>query len=170
MTEQIILVNEQDQIVGQEEKLAVHQRALCHRAFSVFIFRENKDQVELLIQQRHSGKYHCGGLWTNTCCGHPRVGEEIIAAGKRRLKEETGITADLQEKGVFHYIAKFANGLTENEVDHVLVGFYSGQKIIVDPKEIMDYCWVKIEDLEQDLQKQPEKYTPWFGKALGCAK
>ncbi|OGT31900.1 MAG: isopentenyl-diphosphate delta-isomerase [Gammaproteobacteria bacterium RIFCSPHIGHO2_12_FULL_35_23] len=166
MIKDIILVDEDDQETGSESKLIVHQRALRHRAFSVFVFKKNEGQLELLLQQRHSDKYHCGGLWTNTCCGHPRPGEEVAAAGMRRLFEETGLKLDLQHKGVFHYIAKFDNGLTENEVDHVLVGWYSGEFIHPDPHEIATLNWLSVVAIQQELIEKPEQYTPWFAQAL----
>lgn len=166
----VILVDENDNEVGTSEKLAAHEKALCHRAFSVFLFRKRDDVWQVLLQQRHPKKYHCGGLWTNTCCSHPMPGEETLAAGKRRLNEEMGIQADLKEVGVFHYIAKFDNGLTENEVDHVLIGFYDQDKIDIDPTEISDYNWINLSDLESSLKTEPDIYTPWFEQAYKIAK
>jgi len=160
----VILVNEQDEILGEEEKLKAHQLALCHRAFSIFIFKD-KIQQEVLLQQRAKNKYHCGGLWTNTCCSHPQPFEKTLKSGQRRLQEELGFSVPLKEVGVFHYQAEFDNGLTENEVDHVLMGFYSG-KIIPDQNEIADFSWVKMSDLKKDLKQHPNKYTPWFLPAL----
>ena len=124
-TEYVILVDQTDQEIGIAEKLAAHLENRCHRAFSIFIFRylnHPEQSPELLLQQRAFDKYHSGGLWTNTCCSHPRPGEAVLAAGERRLQEEFGIPASLRALGWFHYIAKFDNGLTENEVDHVLLG------------------------------------------------
>ena len=161
----IILVDENDSEIGCGEKLAVHKKALLHRAFSVFIFREKEGKRELLIQQRQFDKYHCGGLWSNTCCGHPLCEEALISAAIRRLKEEMGFQADLKDIGAFHYIAEFDNGLTENEIDHVCVGYYKDQTIKANPQEISDFRWVEIETLKKDLRLKSEKYTPWFGKA-----
>lgn len=166
----IILVDEYDNEIGTSEKIAAHEKALCHRAFSIFLFRKHNNSWQVLLQQRHPDKYHCGGLWTNTCCSHPAPGETTIAAGKRRLFEEMRINTKLKEAGVFHYIAKFDNGLTENEVDHVLVGFYDSDKIDVDKTEISNYNWVKLSDLESSLSSENEIYTPWFERAYNIAR
>jgi isopentenyl-diphosphate delta-isomerase type 1 len=168
--EKIILVDQNDQFVGIEEKIKAHEQALCHRAFSVFVFRKIPGQVELLIHRREKNKYHCGGLWTNTTCGHPRPDEETQKAALRRLKEEMGFGVDLKEAGKFHYRATFDNGLTENEIDHVFVGFYHDEKITPDPAEIDDYRWISLTDLKKDLLKQPNQYTPWFERAFEIAQ
>ena len=122
--EQVILVNEQDEQTGVMEKMEAHQKALLHRAFSVFIFN---DKGELLLQQRASDKYHSGGLWTNTCCSHPNPDEETITAAQRRLKEEMGFTTKLSKAFDFIYKSEFSNGLTEHEFDHVFTGYYNGE-------------------------------------------
>src|SRR5437763_15816865 len=109
-TEYIVLVDAQDREIGIAEKLSAHEKNLLHRAFSVFIFRQTP-AFELLLQQRAMNKYHSPGLWTNTCCSHPRSGEEITAAGGRRLQEELGIVTPLKDVGWFHYNAHFPNGL-----------------------------------------------------------
>lgn len=167
--EYVILVDEKDQQVGIEEKLSAHQKNLLHRAFSVFIFRQ-KDKLELLLQQRALGKYHSPGLWTNTCCSHPRPDEDIIAAGERRLNEELGFSAELKDIGWFKYNAHFPNGLSEHEIDHVLIGIISDEtKINPNPKEIHDYRWVTVTSLQQELAKHPESFTPWLQQALGLA-
>lgn len=163
-TELVILVDEQDNPIGTAEKIAAHRENLCHRAFSVFIYRYSPD-LQVLLQQRAAGKYHSPNLWTNTCCSHPRPGEEIIAAGRRRLKEEMGIEAELRALGRFHYIAHFDNGLTENEVDHVLVGTLEGV-IEPNPEEVQDYRWVSIVELKKELEEEPERFTPWLKQAL----
>lgn len=167
MIEQVILVDECDRVIGTEEKLIAHQKALLHRAFSVFIFRRRENSIELLLQQRHRDKYHCGGLWTNTCCSHPRIDESVEQAALRRLKEEMSIQTPLKRVGAFHYIAKFENGLTENEFDHVLVGEYDGiEPIVVNPSEVQDYCWVSFSKLLINLEEDPKQYTPWLKPAL----
>jgi len=166
MIEKVILVDQQDQPIGVEEKIRAHQLGLCHRAFSIFIFRKNHNQTELLLQKRQKDKYHCGGLWTNTCCGHPRPEENIIVAGSRRLKEEMGFNVDLNEVGAFHYVTKLDNGLIENEYDHVLVGDYSDQIIKSNEQEVEDFQWMDLDTLKNDLKAHPKKYTPWFEKAL----
>src|SRR5262249_52461597 len=115
-TEYVILVDEENRQTGLAEKLEAHQKNLLHRAFSAFIFRRNSN-IEVLLQQRALHKYHSPGLWTNTCCSHPRAGESILAAGKRRLQEEMGVTAELADLGWFQYNAHFENGLSEHEID-----------------------------------------------------
>jgi isopentenyl-diphosphate delta-isomerase len=165
-TEYVILVDENDQEVGIAEKLYAHQNNLLHRAFSVFIFRETP-QVELLLQQRALTKYHSPGLWTNTCCSHPRPGEDIVQAGKRRLQEEFGFTTDLQNHGWFHYNAHFSNGLAENEIDYVLVGIVPEKvNILPNAEEIHTYRWITLANLQTELTQCPEHFTPWLNKGL----
>ncbi len=169
-TEYIILVDQNDQEIGLAEKMAAHQQNLCHRAFSVFIFREGDQGTELLLQQRAAGKYHSADLWTNTCCSHPRAGESVISAGERRLDEELGIQATLSTKGAFHYNAHFENGLSENEIDHVLVGSVPHDIVIhVNPAEVQATRWVTLAALQQEMSAQPERFTPWFAQALTLA-
>ncbi len=170
MQEQLILVDEEDNEIGTAGKLVVHQQALRHRAFSVFVFHKRADQWLLLLQQRQLSKYHCGGLWTNSCCGHPRPGEATVAAAERRLNEEFGLQLALQDIGVFHYEAAFDNGLTENEVDHVLIGFYDDESISPHPDEIAAYRWVKFAELESEFACKEGDFTPWFWRAYQLAK
>jgi len=157
MTE-VILVNELDEPVGTMEKMAAHEKAVLHRAFSVFIFNS---KGEMLLQQRALKKYHSGGLWTNACCSHPLPGEETIAAAKRRLYEELGFSTDLKKAFHFTYKAPFNNGLTEYEYDHVFTGRYEGT-IYPDKEEVSDYCYMTLDAIEQSLQSHPQKYTAWF--------
>jgi isopentenyl-diphosphate delta-isomerase type 1 len=164
-TEHVILVDENDKEVGIAEKIQAHRESLRHRAFSVFIFRE-QPQRELLLQQRADGKYHSSGLWTNTCCSHPRPGENILLAGQRRLREEMGISAELRSLGWFHYIAQFPNGLTENEIDHVLIGTMQGTDVVPNPDEVQDFRWITLRDLKQEIAADPERFTPWLALAL----
>lgn len=124
----------------------------------------------MLLQQRAPGKYHSPNLWTNTCCSHPRPGETIIDAGKRRLQEEMGMQAMLENIGRFHYIAHFENGLVENEVDYVLIGMDNGQDPKPNPDEVQNYRWISISDLEKELVERPELFTPWLKQALGLVK
>ena len=169
-SEQLILVDEQDNQIGITEKLSAHQNNQLHRAFSVFIFRQKKDKYELLIQQRAWSKYHSPGLWTNTCCSHPRPNENVIAAGERRLLEEFGIHTCLRKVGSFHYQADFPNGLFENEIDHVLIANVAPDVIITpNPNEIHAYRWMDINELDQTISNHPEQFTPWLKKALGIA-
>ena len=163
--EYVILVNEQDQVVGFEEKQKAHQLGSLHRAFSIFLFRNN----EILMQQRHPQKYHCGGLWTNTVCSHPRENELTHDAANRRLLEEVGISAELREVGQFIYRAELANGLIEHELDHVFIGHYEGDILQFNPEEISELKWMDIQDLERDLAAHPERYTPWLKQALTLA-
>lgn len=165
-TEYVILVDEQDNEIGTAEKLAAHANNLLHRAFSVFIFRDNGTR-ELLLQQRALGKYHSPGLWTNTCCSHPRQGEDILKAGERRLQEEMGVKTSLKNVGNFHYNVHFQNGMSENEIDHVLVGNVSPTLAIQpNPEEIHAYRWMTIEEVHRELAAHPEMFTPWFKQAL----
>lgn len=156
--EQVILVNEKDEQIGLMPKMEAHEKALLHRAFSVFIVNE---KGELMLQQRAWHKYHSPGLWTNTCCSHQREGESNIAAGKRRLFEEMGFEAELKETVSFIYKASFDNGLTEHELDHVMMGTYNDEPKI-NPDEVADWKWMSIEDVKNDISKQPELYTAWF--------
>jgi isopentenyl-diphosphate Delta-isomerase len=158
MTEEVILVNEQDEETGTIEKMEAHRKALLHRAFSVFIFNT---KGEMLLQQRAPGKYHSPGLWTNACCSHPRPGEPVEDAAVRRLKEEMGIDASLKKVFDFIYRTEFENGLTEFEFDHVYTGSFTGT-LSPDKQEVQDYCFRSMEDIEQDLQRRPEKYSSWF--------
>ncbi|WP_299112554.1 isopentenyl-diphosphate Delta-isomerase [uncultured Winogradskyella sp.] len=158
LEEKVILVDENDNQIGLMPKMEAHEKALLHRAFSVFIFNDNN---ELMLQQRASHKYHSPKLWTNTCCSHQRDGETNIKAGKRRLEEEMGFVTELEEKTSFMYKAPFDNGLTEHEYDHVMVGHYND-----DPKinedEVMDWKWMKLDDVKQDINENPQIYTAWF--------
>lgn len=158
MKEQVILVNEHDEKVGLMEKIEAHEKALLHRAFSVFLIN---DKNEILLQQRALSKYHSPGLWTNTCCSHQRDGESNIEAGKRRLMEEMGMTADLEELFHFIYIAPFDNGLTEHELDHVMVG-NSNEDPNINPDEVASFKWMTANDIKKDIAAQPDIYTAWF--------
>ncbi len=156
--EKVILVNEKDEQIGLMPKMEAHQKALLHRAFSVFVFN---DKNELMLQQRALDKYHSPGLWTNTCCSHQRDGETNIEAGKRRLGEEMGFVVDLQESISFIYKAPFDNGLTEYEYDHVLLGKYNDAPAI-NPDEVANWKWMPLEEVKADILSQPELYTEWF--------
>lgn len=156
--EKVILVDEFDNAIGEMEKMEAHEKAELHRAFSVFIF--NADN-QLMLQQRALTKYHSPGLWTNTCCSHPRPDEDVLKAGHRRLQEEMGFDCDLQKIFDFVYIAKFDHGLTEHEFDHVLVGRYIDPPVI-NPEEVADWKWMNMEDIAAEMKTQPEKYTIWF--------
>lgn len=158
----LILVNEKDEQVGTMEKMEAHIRALLHRAFSVFIFNS---KGEILLQQRALSKYHSPGLWTNTCCSHPRPGEATIAAAQRRLQEELGFVVPLIKAFDFIYTANFDNGLTENEFDHVLVGLHEGE-VYLNPAEVMSTCYKSFDEIREALAHHPEQYTAWFAIAF----
>ena len=156
--EQVILVNEYDEQIGLMPKMEAHEKAVLHRAFSVFVFNTKN---ELMLQQRAAHKYHSPLLWTNTCCSHQRDGESNIEAGTRRLKEEMGFTTDLKETTSFIYKAPFDNGLTEHELDHIMLGYYENEPII-NKQEVEDWKWMPLEDVKHDINVHPEQYTAWF--------
>ena len=154
--------------IGSIGKLEAHQKGVLHEAFSIFIFNKNG---ELLLQRRNLEKYHSGGLWTNTCCSHPSVGEDLSVAVHRRLQEEMGFDTDLKEIFSFKYLAdNVGNNLTENELDHVFVGFVDGVVVNPDPKEVAEYKWITMEELEQDISNYPEKYTAWLKIIMASGK
>lgn len=156
--ELVILVDENDNKIGLMPKMEAHQKAVLHRAFSVFVFNDKK---ELMLQQRALHKYHSPGLWTNTCCSHQRDGESNIEAGTRRLQEEMGFTVPLEESISFIYKAPFDNGLTEHELDHILIG-HSEQEPVINEEEVAAWKWMRLEDVKQDIVNRPELYTAWF--------
>lgn len=159
--EKLVLVNEKDRKIGLEEKIKTHQKGLLHRAFSIFIFNS---EGKLLIQKRARSKYHSAGLWTNTCCSHPRPNEKLKEGAKRRLREEMGIKSDLREIFSFNYRAELG-GLIEHEFDHVFVGKFDGRPK-PNKREVEDWQWVEIGELKRDIKKNPKKYTFWFKKIL----
>jgi len=156
--EKVILVNENDEQIGLMPKLEAHEKAVLHRAFSVFILNR---KGELMLQQRAAHKYHSPLLWTNTCCSHQRDGETNLEAGNRRLIEEMGFDCELKEIFSFIYKAPFDNGLTEHELDHVMIGEYEN-----DPKlnkeEVHSFKWMTLEAVKNDMELHPEIYTEWF--------
>ena len=156
--ERVILVNENDDQIGTMPKMEAHQKAVLHRAFSVFILNNNN---EIMLQQRAHHKYHSPLLWTNTCCSHQREGETNIQAGTRRLFEEMGFVTDIKELFHFIYKAPFDNGLTEHELDHVLIGYYNEDPVI-NLDEVESWKWMKIEAIKLDMTNNPDKYTVWF--------
>ena len=161
--DQVILVDENDCPIGIEEKLKAHQEGKLHRAFSIFIFNSKN---ELLLQQRAFGKYHSEGLWSNTCCSHPRPKEKILDAAHRRLQEEMGFDCELKEIFSFVYKANLDKGLIENEFDHVLVGRYNDQPVI-NQSEAASAKWIDAQSLIADMQNNPKQYTFWFRECLG---
>ena len=164
--ERVILVDYEDREIGTEEKLKAHKEAKLHRAFSIFILNH---KGEMLLQQRSFKKYHCAGLWSNACCGHPQPGETLQKAVHRRLKEEMGFDCVLSEALQYTYKIKFDNGLYEHEYLHVFTGTSDGQ-----PKpnqsEVMKYCWMPVEAMKRDVHEHPEKYSYWFKLSIAKLK
>lgn len=156
--EKVILVNEKDEQIGLMPKLEAHEKAVLHRAFSVFILNSKN---EIMLQQRAAKKYHSPLLWTNTTCSHQREGETNLQAGNRRLMEEMGIKTELKELFSFIYKAPFDNGLTEHELDHVMIGYYDDAPSI-NPDEAENWKWMGIDIVKKDIETSPEKYTIWF--------
>ncbi|NND76745.1 MAG: isopentenyl-diphosphate Delta-isomerase [Flavobacteriales bacterium] len=164
--EKVILVDENDNELGTMEKMEAHEKALLHRAFSVFLFNENG---EMLLQKRASSKYHSGGLWTNACCSHPRAGERTIDAATRRLSEEMGINANIEEIFSFVYKAELDKGLVEHEFDHVFFGQYEGE-VDLNLDEADDFKYISMDVLMNDVNENPGSYTEWFKIALPKVK
>lgn len=158
----LILVDENDVPLGTAEKMEAHERALLHRAFSVFIFNS---KGEMLLQQRAINKYHSGGLWTNACCSHPYFEQDTLAAAEKRLQEEMGFVTPLTKVFAFVYKANFENGLTEHEYDHVFIGHYDGE-ISPNKEEVESFCFKNMEELKAAMDTHPQKYTAWFKIAL----
>lgn len=162
MSERVILVDTHDNSIGTEDKLEAHQSGRLHRAFSAFVFN---DRGELLLQRRARSKYHSGGLWSNTCCSHPRPGEETGPAAARRLKEEMGFACPLEPAGAIVYRAEVGNGLVEYEYDHLLIGRWTGRPS-PDPAEVEEWRWVDMDELRDEVARSPRRFTYWFRVAL----
>lgn len=162
----VILVDSNDQFLGVAEKIHAHQHGLLHRAFSIFIYNKNG---QILLQQRSPEKYHCGGLWTNTCCSHGVLNEDILASANKRLKFEMNMTSSLSFVDKFLYKANLGSGMIEHEIDYVFVGLYQGENISPNPDEALNFRWVDIDSLSKEIITTPHLFTPWLGKALGIA-
>lgn len=158
----VVLVDESDNEIGLAPKLNAHRSGELHRAFSVMLI-DARDR--LLLQRRAFAKYHSGGRWANTCCGHPRDGESVIEAAERRLTEEMGIACGLTPAGSFIYRADVGNGLVEHELDHLLIGRFDGDPLPAQ-SEVVEWRWSSLEDVRRDLAEHPEIYTAWFPDAL----
>jgi len=156
--EKVVLVDKNDNQIGLMSKMEAHQKGTLHRAFSIFLFNSEN---QILLQKRSSNKYHSGGLWTNTCCSHPRDEESVIDAGNRRLFEEMGIKTELKEAFNFIYKAELENGLIEHEYDHVLIGEFNGTPIL-NKDEAEDWKWISMEDVRKDIAENETDYTVWF--------
>lgn len=156
--ERVVLVDEKDNPLGTMEKMEAHEKGVLHRAFSVFIFNNNG---EMLLQQRAFSKYHSGGLWTNTCCSHPREGETTIEAAHRRLQEEMGFDCKIEKVFDFIYKKKLDKGLIEHELDHVFIGEFDGE-VCFNKEEVNAYVYVPVQVVLEEVDQQPEKYTEWF--------
>lgn len=163
MTEElVILVDQQDIELGTMEKMQAHRLGALHRAFSIFLFHPNG---QMLLQRRASEKYHSAGLWTNTCCSHPRPEESNIDAAKRRLLEEMGMQAEIQHAFSFIYRAELEHDLIEHELDHVFIGI-TAQEPAINITEVQDWCWMDTDELVSEVEKNPANFTPWFRIAL----
>lgn len=160
--EQVVLVDAADRAIGMAEKLSVHREAKLHRAVSVFVFNA---EGALLLQRRAATKYHSAGLWSNTCCSHPRPGEDPLEAARRRLEEEMGLACDLYPVFRFVYRAELGGGLVEHEYDHVFAG-WSDQDPRPDPREVAEWRWAAVNELCAEIAERPGDYTPWFRLAL----
>lgn len=156
--EQVILVDENDNQVGTMEKLEAHHKGVLHRAFSILIFNSNG---EMLLQKRAGSKYHSGGLWTNTCCSHPKPGESIEQTTRERLKFEMGIELETEFSYKFLYKVKLDKDLIEHELDYVFLGTFDGIPN-VNPNEVEDWKYINMQDLKEDLRLNPQHYTEWF--------
>ncbi len=160
--EKVILVDENDNVLGSMEKMEAHRKPALHRAISVFIVNE---KGEWLLQRRALQKYHSPGLWTNTCCSHPFPGETSIEAAHRRLKEEMGLQTDLKEIFHFTYREELDNNLIEHELDHVFIGT-TNEIPALNTSEVSNWKYINYEDLIADINKNPENYTVWFRKIV----
>lgn len=158
MAEQVVVVSENDEILGLMEKMEAHENGILHRAFSVFLFN---DKGEMLLQKRASGKYHSPNQWTNAVCSHPKIDETYLDGAQRRLKEELGITTDLTEKFSFIYKADVGQNLWEHELDHVFTGNYEGN-FALNEEEVSEIRYISMQQLDEEMNANPEKFTEWF--------
>lgn len=164
--EYVILVDEQDRELGLMEKMQAHREGKLHRAFSVFIFNSKK---QLLLQRRAYNKYHSAGLWTNTCCSHPRKGEITETAANRRLQEEMGMACELKYRFIYRYEAKLENDIVEHELDYVYTGV-TDRLPVINKEEVAEYRYAYMEEVENDISQNPQNYTEWFKLILSRVK
>ena len=158
----LIAVDEHDRETGFVRKMTAHRKGILHRAFSVFVFDE---AGRLLLQRRADDKYHSGGLWSNTCCSHPRAGESLLEAAHRRLREEMGLECPLRAVFSFAYRAALDGGLVEHEFDHVVVGRFEGAPA-PDAREVGAWKWERVVAIQAQLADDPRAFTAWFKPAL----
>jgi isopentenyl-diphosphate delta-isomerase len=154
----VILVDRNDNEVGTMDKMEAHRKGILHRAFSILLFNS---KGEMLLQKRSASKYHSAGLWTNTCCSHPKLNESLEAAINRRLQEEMGIDIHSHFAYKFQYRAELDNGLIEHELDHVYVGLFNG-KPVINSNEVSDWKYATVADIKEDVRRNPDDYTYWF--------
>ncbi|SDE56818.1 isopentenyl-diphosphate Delta-isomerase [Riemerella columbipharyngis] len=166
MEESVVLVNEDDTVIGTMEKMKAHRLGLLHRAFSIFLFDK---QGNMLLQKRAREKYHSPNLWTNAVCSHPRENETYKDAAIRRLREELGIETLLTERFHFIYKAEVDGGLWEHELDYVFTGIYNGE-FQLNPKEVSEVRYISMENLDKELKDHPEHFTEWFKIILGKSR
>jgi isopentenyl-diphosphate delta-isomerase len=162
--ELMVLVDEDDQVIGTAAKLEAHQKGALHRAFSVIVW---DSAGRLLLQKRHFRKYHSGGLWTNAVCGHPRPGEDILAAALRRLEEEMGFTCPLESLGAMRYRAELDQGMIEHEMVHVFRGLYDGA-VVPNPLEAEGYQWAGLDEMRADVAAMPHRFSAWFRQYIAA--
>lgn len=162
MKEMIILVDNNDIEVGTIEKMEAHVEGKLHRAFSIFVFNS---KGEMMLQRRALHKYHSGGLWTNTCCGHPNAGETLDEAVHRRLMQEMGFDCELKEIKSFLYYACLDNKLIEHEIDHIFLGYYDEEPII-NKEEVEEWMWISLDNLRKEVEEHPDQFTYWFKVAM----
>ena len=168
--EHVILVDSDDRFIGTMEKMEAHEKGALHRAFSVFLFGRRPEGLSTLLQRRADTKYHFSGLWSNTCCSHPRADETPLEAGLRRLSEELNITCELRAMGRFEYRAVCENGLIEHEVDHLLMGWYDQPLVEPNETEVSAVKWMTVETLERELERNPAQFTPWLRMSFPIVK
>ena len=162
----VILVNEHDEEKGIAEKIYAHQQGYLHRAFSIFVYRSINNVIEILLQKRAQEKYHSKGLWANTCCGHPKPGENITQAAAKRLTEEMGMIGNPRHMDQFIYKADLNDGMHEHELDHLLVCEYNGSSIQPNPDEVCATEWMTIPDIQKDYIESQDQYAAWFKPAF----
>lgn len=158
MTEFVVLVDKEDNPIGKEEKLRAHLKGSLHRAFSLFVFNSRE---QLLIQKRSDLKYHTPGLWSNSCCSHPRPGETSFSAAKRRISEEMGFSCNIRSLFSCYYYMELNNKLIEHEKNQILIGNYDGEPN-PDPQEVSDWKWLTLDNLTEEIKVSPGQFTPWF--------